>query len=66
MVATATERLGFKGIKSKLIHLIETEGKKGELTLQSDFKSMASEIEVTHEALYITIAILEKDGLLKK
>lgn len=63
---TQSERLGLKDIKSKLIHLIETEGKKGILTLQSDFKSLASEIGVTHEALYRAIATLEADGVLKK
>jgi CRP/FNR family transcriptional regulator, dissimilatory nitrate respiration regulator len=63
---TQSERLGLKDIRSKLIHLIETEGKQGVLTLQSDFKSMASEIGVTHEALYRAIASLEKEGLLRK
>ena len=63
---TQAERLGLKDIKSKLIHLIETEGKEGVLHLQSDFKSLASEIGVTHEALYRAIAILESDGMIKK
>jgi CRP/FNR family transcriptional regulator, dissimilatory nitrate respiration regulator len=63
---TQSERLGLKDIRSKLIHLIETEGKQGVLTLQSDFKSMASEIGVTHEALYRAIATLGKEGLLEK
>ena len=63
---TQSERLGLKDIRSKLIHLIETEGKNSVLTLQSDFKSMAAEIGVTHEALYRAIATLEKEGLLEK
>lgn len=63
---TQSERLGLKDIRSKLIHLIEAEGKNGVLTLQSDFKSLASEIGVTHEALYRAIATLEKEGLLGK
>lgn len=63
---TQSERLGLKDIKSKLLHLIETEGTQGTLTLQSDFKSLASEISVTHEALYRTISALEKDGVLLK
>ena len=63
---TQSERLGLKDIRSKLIHLIEDEGKNGVLTLQSDLKSMASEIGVTHEALYRAIATLEKEGLLEK
>ena len=63
---TQSERLGLKDIRSKLIHLIETEGKQGILSLQADYKSMASEIGVTHEALYRTMATLENEGLLKK
>ena len=63
---TQSERLGLKDIRSKLIHLIETEGKQGILTLQSDFKSMASEIGVTHEAFYRAMSTLEREGLLKK
>lgn len=63
---TQSERLGLKDIKSKLLHLIETEGTKGVLHLQSDFKSLASEIGVTHEALYRAIATLEKAGALIK
>ena len=63
---TQSERLGLKDIKSKLLHLIETEGTQGTLTLQSDFKSLASEIGVTHEALYRTISTLKKQGVLKK
>ncbi|OYY59003.1 MAG: hypothetical protein B7Y05_07555 [Polynucleobacter sp. 24-46-87] len=63
---TQSERLGLKDIKSKLIHLIETEGKQGVLILQSDYKSLAAEIGVTHEALYRAIATLENDGVLIK
>lgn len=63
---TQSERLGLKDIRSKLIHLIEAEGKQGVLILQSDLKSLASEIGVTHEALYRVIATLEKEGALRK
>ena len=63
---TQSERLGLKDIKSKLIHLIEAEGKGGLLVLESDFKSLASELGITHEALYRAIAKMEADGLLEK
>jgi CRP-like cAMP-binding protein len=63
---TQSERLGLKDIRSKLIHLIETEGSQGVITLQSDYKSLASEIGVTHEALYRAMANLQKEGLLIK
>jgi CRP-like cAMP-binding protein len=63
---TQSERLSLKDIRSKLIHLIETEGNQGVLTLQSDLKSLASEIGVTHEALYRAISVMEKQGALRK
>jgi CRP-like cAMP-binding protein len=63
---TQSERLGLKDIKSKLIHLIETEGKNGILTLQSDYKSLASELGITHEALYRAISKMELAGLIYK
>lgn len=63
---TQSERLGLKDIRSKLIHLIETEGKNGVLTLQSDYKSLASELGITHEALYRAISKMESDGLIHK
>lgn len=63
---TQSERLGLKDIRSKLIHLIETEGKDGVLALQSDYKSLASELGITHEALYRAISKMESDGLIDK
>lgn len=63
---TVSERLTLKDIPSKLIHLVKTEGKDGVLNIQTDLKSIASEIGVTHEALYRTIAAMEKNGSLKK
>lgn len=63
---TQSERLSLKDIRSKLIHLIETEGNQGVLILQSDLKSLASEIGVTHEALYRAISVMEKQGALRK
>ena len=63
---TQSERLGLKDIRSKLIHLIETEGKDGMLALQSDYKSLASELGITHEALYRAISKMESDGLIDK
>lgn len=63
---TYAERLSLKDIKSKVIHLIETEGKLGELTLNTDIKSLASEIGVTHEALYRALSTMQTNGILKK
>lgn len=60
------ERLSMKGVKERLLHLIETEGSEGRLPLGGGLKSMASELGVTHEALYRAVAELEKKGLLRR
>ena len=63
---TFAERLSLKDIKSKIIHLIEAEGKAGKLLLNIDLKSLASEIGVTHEALYRALRTMEADGILQR
>jgi len=60
------ERLSIKGVRHRLLHLIETEGQGGSLPLGAGLKSMAAELGVTHEALYRTVAALEKQGLLRR
>jgi CRP-like cAMP-binding protein len=60
------ERLSIKGVRHRLFHLIETEGQGGRLPLGAGLKSMASELGVTHEALYRTVAELENQGLLRR
>jgi CRP-like cAMP-binding protein len=60
------ERLSLKGVRDRLLHLIETEGQRGRLSLDAGLKSMASELGVTHEALYRTVAELEKQGSLRR
>jgi len=60
------ERLSKKGVKERLMHLIETEGEKGQLALGSDLKSLAAELGVTHEALYRAVADLERANILAR
>ena len=60
------ERLSLKGVKERLLHLIEAEGSEGRLPLGGGLKSMASELGVTHEALYRAVAELEKKGALRR
>lgn len=60
------ERLSLKGVKDRLLHLIETEGSSGSLSLGTGLKSIASELGVSHEALYRSVAELEKQGLLRR
>jgi CRP-like cAMP-binding protein len=58
------ERLSLKGVRDRLLHLIESEGQSGSLSLGTGLKSIALELGVTHEALYRTVAGLEKQKIL--
>ena len=60
------ERLFLKGVKDRLRHLIESEGHGGRLSLGAGLKSLALELGVTHEALYRTIAAMEKQGVIMR
>lgn len=60
------ERLSLRGVADRLLHLIETEGERGRLPLQAGLKSVAAELGVSHEALYRTVAELEKQGVLER
>lgn len=60
------ERLSLKGVRDRLLHLIESEGQCGRLLLGAGLKSMALELGVTHEALYRTVAKMEKQGKLRR
>jgi len=60
------ERLSLVGVRDRVLHLIETEGADGCLRLQASLKSIAAEIGVTHEALYRTLAAMEKQGQLQR
>jgi CRP-like cAMP-binding protein len=51
------ERLSFRGVGERLLHLIESEGEDGRLAVES----LATELAVTHEALYRAVAALEKE-----
>jgi len=57
------ERMSLKGVGQRLLHMIETEGVHGRLRIGSGLKSLATELAVTHEALYRAIAALEKSGV---
>lgn len=53
------ERLSLNKVKNRLLHLIETEGKDGKFPLGVGLKSLATELGVTHEALYRCVAGME-------
>ncbi len=58
------ERMSLIKVQDRLIHLLETQGVNGQYPLGSGLKSIASELGVTHEALYRCVAGMEKQGRL--
>lgn len=60
------ERLSMKSVKDRVLHLIDTEGKNGQYQVTSGLKSLAGELGVTHEALYRTLALLEKNKTIRR
>lgn len=60
------ERLSLKSVKERVRYLIHTEGKDGTYAVNTGLKSLASQLGVTHEALYRTLADLEKSGEVKR
>lgn len=60
------ERLSMKSIKDRVLHLLHTEGTHGSYTVAAGLKSLAGELGVTHEALYRTLAALEKSNHIQR
>lgn len=58
------ERMSLKGVNERLLHMIETEGVDGRLRAASGLKSLATELAVSHEALYRALSGLEKTGVI--
>jgi CRP-like cAMP-binding protein len=62
----ACERLGLRSAEERVLHAIESDGTGGELRLGEPLKDWASELGLTHEALYRALARLERSGVLKR
>lgn len=60
------ERLSLTKVQDRLVHLLETEGDQGIFPIGAGIKSLASELGVTHEALYRCIYTMEKLGTLTR
>lgn len=58
------ERLSLKSAAARVCHYLETEGRDGRVTLSQSRKAWAAELGLSHEALYRTLARLERDGRL--
>jgi CRP-like cAMP-binding protein len=60
------ERLSMKSAKDRVLHLINTEGANGAYRVHTGLKSLASELGITHEALYRTLSTLEQTGVIQR
>jgi CRP-like cAMP-binding protein len=62
------ERLSLKGAAERVRHLLLTEGKgpTHRYTLRGSVKSLAAELGITHEALYRTLAAMEREGAIRR
>jgi CRP-like cAMP-binding protein len=60
------ERLSMKSVKDRVLHLIDTEGKNGQFQVNTGLKSLAGELGVSHEALYRTLSLLEKNKTIRR
>ena len=59
------ERLNLKGARDRIQHAIDTDGTCGRLTLACTRRDWAAELGLTPEALYRSLARLQRDGLLQ-
>lgn len=56
------ERLALKSAAERILHYLESEGTNGVVTLMMSRKTWATELGLTHESLYRTLARLEAEG----
>jgi CRP-like cAMP-binding protein len=59
------ERLSLRSARERIIHYIETEGSNSRIKLGVTRKDWASELGLTHEALYRALASMQEVGELK-
>lgn len=62
------ERLSLKGAAERVRHLLLTEGRGAghRYTLRGSVKDLAAELGLTHEALYRTLAAMEREGVVER
>ncbi|MEN6587282.1 MAG: Crp/Fnr family transcriptional regulator [Sulfuricella sp.] len=60
----AQERLSLKSLRMRVIHYIVDRGEAGRVELDQPVNRWATELGASHEALYRTLAEMEREGLL--
>jgi CRP-like cAMP-binding protein len=64
-VRAQAERLSLRSARERIVHYIETEGADGRVELTITRKDWASELGLTHEALYRALASMQRAGELR-
>jgi CRP-like cAMP-binding protein len=59
------ERLALRSARERIQHYIESEGNDGRLELRQTRKAWASELGLTHEALYRTLSAMAAEGVVR-
>jgi len=62
----AQERLGLKSLRMRVIHYMVDRGKDGRVELDQPIIRWATELGASHEALYRTLAEMEREGVLQR
>jgi CRP-like cAMP-binding protein len=62
----AQERLGLKSLRMRVIHYLVDRGKDGRVELDQPIIRWATELGASHEALYRTLAEMEREGVLQR
>lgn len=62
----AQERLALKGTRARVVHYLVDCGESGRVMLDQPLIRWAEELGVSHEALYRTLAAMEKEGVLAR
>lgn len=60
------ERLNLKSLRMRVIHYLVDQGKAGRVELDQPVIRWAAELGASHEALYRTLAEMEREGLLQR
>lgn len=63
---SALECMALKGTRARIVHYLVDRGDQGRLTLDQPLIEWSRELEVSHEALYRTLAAMEKEGSLAR
>lgn len=62
----AQERLALRSTRARIVHYLVERGEDGRVTLEQPLTHWAQELGVSREALYRTLAKMEREGMLRR